>query len=101
MKFTNGYWMDRAGYAVRKARGLRDLAVEDDGAVVVGRQGAGGGAADQGVGAESRPDPLEGVDAFVDQAAQALREGAPGGHGPPAAGGREGPPVGQRRPVDR
>ena len=23
MKFTNGYWMDRAGYAVRKARGLR------------------------------------------------------------------------------
>ena len=34
MKFTNGYWMDRAGYAVRKARGLRDLAVEDDGAVV-------------------------------------------------------------------
>ena len=35
MKFTNGYWMDRAGYAVRKARGLRDLAVEDDGAVVV------------------------------------------------------------------
>ena len=25
MKFTNGYWMDRAGYAVRKARGLRDL----------------------------------------------------------------------------
>ncbi|WP_167202991.1 alpha-xylosidase [Actinomyces respiraculi] len=29
MKFSNGYWLDRNGYQVNKARGLLDLVVED------------------------------------------------------------------------
>lgn len=33
MKFSNGYWLDRDGYRVSKARGLLGLTVDDDGAV--------------------------------------------------------------------
>ncbi|MDU0349636.1 alpha-xylosidase [Actinomyces sp. MRS3W] len=33
MKFSNGYWLDREGYAVHKARGLLDLTVDTAGAV--------------------------------------------------------------------
>ncbi|CAM2802526.1 alpha-xylosidase [Actinomyces slackii] len=33
MKFSNGYWLDRQGHAVHKARGLLDLTVDPAGAV--------------------------------------------------------------------